>query len=131
MVSGIRTHMRRFFVRSIWLPLAVVVLVTPCCSAYQAKAKAAEDKPQSPIEVHEWSIWVGNPAQTSVNASRIYKNAMPGVAGTSRPKLRGKGTGQQVPDRADFGSPVLRRALLVMSTWISGPRKALFCLTGR
>ena len=49
-----------------------------------------KDQPQSPIEVYEWSIWVGNPAQTSLNAARIYKNAMPNVVGTSRPKFEDK-----------------------------------------
>ena len=38
----------------------------------------------------EWSIWVRNPAQPAVNASRIYTNAMPTIVGTSRPKLEEK-----------------------------------------
>ena len=53
------------------------------------KAKG-KDQPQSPIEVYEWSIWVGNPAQASLNAARIYKNSMPNVVGTSRPKFEEK-----------------------------------------
>src|SRR5580704_4906846 len=84
--------MRRFFVRSCFLPLAVASLVCLRAFAYQDK-----DKPQTPIEVHEWSIWVGNPAQTSINASRIYKNAMPSVAGTSRPKLEDKELATKFP----------------------------------
>jgi hypothetical protein len=53
-------------------------------------AWSAQDPPQSPVEVHEWSIWVGNPAQTTVNGTRTYKNAMPTVVGTNRPKLEDK-----------------------------------------
>ena len=49
-----------------------------------------KDQPQSPIEVYEWSIWVGNPAQTTLNTARIYHNAMPNVVGTSRPKFEDK-----------------------------------------
>jgi len=49
-----------------------------------------DDKPQSPVEIYEWSVWVGNPAQASINASRLYRNAMPGLIGTSRPKLEEK-----------------------------------------
>jgi hypothetical protein len=48
---------------------------------------AAEDRPQPPVEAYEWSVWVSSPAQTSLNASRNYRNAMPSVVGTSRPKL--------------------------------------------
>jgi hypothetical protein len=42
------------------------------------------------VEVHEWSVWVGSPSQVTLNGSRTYKNAMPGVVGTSRPKLEEK-----------------------------------------
>jgi hypothetical protein len=50
-------------------------------------AFAFDDKAQSPVEVYEWSVWVGNPAHPALNASRIYNNAMPTVVGTSRPKV--------------------------------------------
>jgi hypothetical protein len=53
-------------------------------------AAGAEEPKQTPIEVYEWSIWVGSPSQPSINAAREYKNAMPGVIGTSRPKLEDK-----------------------------------------
>ena len=59
----------------LWLSLAIAPL-----------ARGAEDRPQAPIEVYEWSIWVGSPAQTSLNAPKVYRNAMPGAVGTSRPK---------------------------------------------
>ena len=53
--------------------------------------------PQSPIEVYEWSIWVGNPAQTTMNTTRIYKNAMPSSVGTSRPKFEEKDLADKFP----------------------------------
>ncbi len=55
-----------------------------------ATAFADDARPQPSVEVYEWSVWVGSPSQVSLNSSRAYKNAMPGVVGTSRPKLEGK-----------------------------------------
>ena len=50
-----------------------------------------------PSKCIEWSIWVGNPAQTTVNTSRVYKNAMPGVIGTIRPKFEDKDLATKFP----------------------------------
>ena len=44
------------------------------------------DPPPSAVEIHEWSIWVGQPSQPHLNTARAYRNAMPSVVGTSRPK---------------------------------------------
>ncbi|MCA1685756.1 MAG: hypothetical protein LC745_07160 [Planctomycetia bacterium] len=51
---------------------------------------AEGERPRPPVDVYEWSVWVGSPAQTTLNAARNYPNAMPGVVGTSRSKLEGK-----------------------------------------
>jgi hypothetical protein len=59
--------------------------------------RGAEDRPQLPVEVYEWSIWVGNPAQTSLNETRVYRNAMPGPVGTVRPKIEGPELKRQFP----------------------------------
>ena len=59
--------------------------------------RGAEDRPQLPVEVYEWSIWVGSPAQTSLNETRIYRNAMPGPVGTVRPKIEGPELDRQFP----------------------------------
>jgi hypothetical protein len=67
--------------------LLVAFCLGASCAALAADDK---DKAQSPLEVYEWSVWVGNPAQTTLNAARIYKNTMPGVVGTSRPKFEEK-----------------------------------------
>jgi hypothetical protein len=69
--------------RSFWLPAALCLCAWPV-------AAADDDRPEPPVEVYEWSVWVGSPAQASLNASRVYKNAMPGPVGTSRPKLETK-----------------------------------------
>ncbi len=45
------------------------------------------DRPETPVEVYEWSVWVGNPAQATINTTRIYRSAMPGSVGTSRPNI--------------------------------------------
>ncbi len=58
---------------------------------------AMDDKAQSPLEVYEWSVWVGNPAQPALNASRIYTNVMPSIVGTSRPKLEEKEAAKRFP----------------------------------
>jgi hypothetical protein len=64
----------------------------------QAKEKVKDkDAPQSPIEVYEWSIWVGSPAQPTINTSRIYKNSMPNVVGTSRTKFEDKELASKFP----------------------------------
>ena len=55
-----------------------------------AWARADDERPQPPVEAYEWSVWVGSPAQLTLNGSRTYKNAMPSVVGTIRPKLEGK-----------------------------------------
>ena len=62
------------------MPLALVLLLPP-------HARGADERTESPIEVYEWSVWVGSPAQTLLNASRVYRNGMPGSVGTSRPKF--------------------------------------------
>ena len=49
-----------------------------------------DERPQPPVEVYDWSVWVGSPSQVSLNGARTYRNAMPGPVGTIRPKLEGK-----------------------------------------
>jgi hypothetical protein len=53
-------------------------------------AAAQDERAQPPVEVYDWSVWVGSPSQTTLNATRAYRNALPAVVGTSRPKLEGK-----------------------------------------
>jgi hypothetical protein len=75
--------MSRYFLRASWLWLAVLVDA--------ARLTAAADEPkQTPVDAYEWSVWVGSPAQPSINGAREYRNAMPGLIGTSRPKLDDK-----------------------------------------
>jgi hypothetical protein len=82
--------------RSSRLPAALgLVLTFALCMAPPASAQ--DERVQSPIEVEEWSIWVGTPTQPAVNASRAYANAMPGPVGTSRPKLEGENQAGRFP----------------------------------
>jgi hypothetical protein len=87
----------RLFVRSACVAgsFALVLLASFTAAGFDDKDKNKDkskdkEQPQSPIDVNEWSIWVGNPSQTSVNAARIYRNAMPNVVGTARPKFEDK-----------------------------------------
>ncbi len=95
--------MRTPLARFLGSPLALVLslIVAPQSSAFQdgagASPKASDDRPETPIEVNEWSIWVGNPGQSTINALRFYRNPMPGVVGTSRPKLEGKELAEKFP----------------------------------
>ena len=82
--------MSKFLFRSL-LTFAGLILVTTMA------ALGFDDKTESPIEVYEFSVWVGNPAQPAVNASRIYNNAMPTVVGTSRPKVEEKEAATRFP----------------------------------
>jgi hypothetical protein len=59
--------------------------------------QGAEDRPPIPVEVYEWSVWVGSPAQTTLNEARVYRNAMPGPVGTVRPKVEGPELNRQFP----------------------------------
>ncbi len=67
--------------RRAWLPPAIAFAWVAAAVAF-----GAEDPPKPPIDVYEWSVWVGSPAQASLNASRVYRNPMPASVGTSRPK---------------------------------------------
>ena len=57
--------------------------------ASTAHAQGGKERPEPPIEVYDWSVWVGNPSQNSLNATKVYRNAMPVSVGTSRPKSEG------------------------------------------
>jgi hypothetical protein len=59
--------------------------------------RGAEDRPPISVEVYEWSVWVGSPAQNSLNEARVYRNAMPGPVGTVRPKVEGPELNRQFP----------------------------------
>jgi hypothetical protein len=59
--------------------------------------RGGEDRPPIAVEVYEWSVWVGSPAQKSLNEARVYRNAMPGPVGTVRPKVEGPELKRQFP----------------------------------
>ncbi len=69
--------------RFAWLATLILILGLSAATA----SLGDDDRLQTPIEVQEWSIWVGTPTQTSINTARGYRNAMPGPVGTSRPKI--------------------------------------------
>jgi hypothetical protein len=75
--------MARSFLRSGCLLIAL-------WSAPSCPAPAADEPKQTPVEAYEWSVWVASPSEPSWSAARIYRNAMPGLIGTSRPRLDDK-----------------------------------------
>jgi hypothetical protein len=82
--------MRIYSARCFWLSLSLGVCLW-------SAAPGADDRPQTSVEVHEWSIWVGNPAQTTLNGTRVYNNSMPTSVGTSRPKFEEKDVASKFP----------------------------------
>jgi hypothetical protein len=64
-------------------PISSLMLALVLVSA----ARGADERNQAPIEVYEWSVWVGSPGGSTLNTSRVYRNAMPAAVGTSRPKF--------------------------------------------
>jgi hypothetical protein len=79
--------MPRFLLRTAGLSIGLLVLLG---AAVRTSGFDDKDNPQLPVDVYEWSIWVGNPAQTTLNTTRLYKSAMPSSVGTSRPNLEEK-----------------------------------------
>ena len=63
--------------------LALFALAMPTGTA----ALRGDDRHRPPIEAYEWSVWVGSPSQTTLNATRLYRNAMPSSVGTLRPSV--------------------------------------------
>jgi hypothetical protein len=84
-------------IRSPQLWPARLLLLMALVPALAPAALGADDRPKAPVEVFEWSVWVGSPAQNSLNAPRIYRNAMPGAVGTSRPKTEEPERSQKFP----------------------------------
>ena len=71
--------------RSLCLTIAFQI-----CAGVAWVARADDARPQPAVEAYEWSVWVGSPSQLTLNSARAYRNGMPGVVGTSRPKLEDK-----------------------------------------
>jgi hypothetical protein len=87
MLTEYREHGTRICpTRSVFFTIGSTLAFSLACSSVTL---AADDRPQPPIDVYEWSVWVGNPAQNNLNATRIYRNAMPASVGTTRPVSEG------------------------------------------
>jgi hypothetical protein len=86
--------MNRLLVRSIGLSIGLLVFLG---AVIRTSGFDDKDNPESPIEVYEWSVWVGNPAQTTINTLRQYKSAMPTSVGTSRPTVEEKDRTNKFP----------------------------------
>ena len=67
-------------------------------SAHSAPgADDAKTRPEPPVEVYDWSVWVGSPAQPALNGARVYRNALPRAVGTSRPDAEGAELDRKFP----------------------------------
>ncbi|MGE5192799.1 MAG: hypothetical protein ACM3U2_09870 [Deltaproteobacteria bacterium] len=64
----------------------IVVLILCLLSVSPSRRARAEDAP--PLELHEWSVWLGEPQGKSINSLSDYTSAMPGVVETDRSRRR-------------------------------------------
>lgn len=76
------------------LPAYMMVLVV---AIFATRALADDNRARAPVEVNEWSIWVGNPTLKTLNAAKVYRNPMPNAVGTSRPKLEERENAEKFP----------------------------------
>src|SRR6516164_1032497 len=63
----------------------------------------ADDAP--PMELHEWSVWVGEPQAKQINALTDYISAMPGVVETDRGRRSEKSAPSPVSVMTIYGEP--------------------------
>jgi hypothetical protein len=99
-IRPMRTMLARILASS--LALVMLLGVSLATSGFEDGAKPGakdrdKDQPQTPIEVNEWSIWVGNPGQSTINSLKAYRNPMPNSVGTSRPKHDDKESAAMFP----------------------------------
>jgi hypothetical protein len=84
-----RPPMHRNFERTtkIRIPAALVVGVLLSLPTPTNPNRArAEDAP--PLELHEWSVWIGEPQGKAINSLTDFASAMPGVVETDRSRRR-------------------------------------------
>jgi hypothetical protein len=64
--------------------LAILVL---CVLSFSSSRCAVADDPP-PLELHEWSVWIGEPQGKAINSLTDFASAMPGVVETDRTRRR-------------------------------------------
>ena len=101
------THMRTFVVRSIGLSARALFLCRRSPPS-QGNAKDKDNRSRRSRSTNGRSGSAIRPRRRSTRRA-IYKNAMPTVVGTSRPKFEDKELAGKFADRADLGRAVLRR----------------------
>lgn len=86
------------------IPLETAVTLTQTCRqifvvamALFAMNRLAEAQDMASFEVHEWSVWMGEPQATGVNALAGYISAMPGLVETDRTRRRDSAKGAPSP----------------------------------
>src|SRR5262249_43240330 len=64
----------------------VVVLVLCLLPSHNSRRARADDAPL--LEIHEWSVWIGEPQGKAINSLTDHASAMPGVVETERSRRR-------------------------------------------
>ncbi|WP_337174069.1 hypothetical protein [Paludisphaera sp.] len=87
--------------RPIFPATAVAVLALALLPAgavsQDAPARPRDEAASIPVEVSDVSIWIADPTRTTLNTASIYRNAMPGAVGTSRPRREGDQAAELFP----------------------------------
>ncbi|WP_010584946.1 hypothetical protein [Schlesneria paludicola] len=78
--------MRKFDFRCTWLKILAVPSVLLMLAVAGSMALAADDAPL--LELHEWSVWIGEPQAKTINGGGDYPTAMPGLVETERSRKR-------------------------------------------
>src|SRR5437773_193194 len=65
---------------------AALLLVLCLLASLTSHRARADDSP--PLELHEWSVWLGEPQGKAINSLTDYGSAMPGVVETDRSRRR-------------------------------------------
>ena len=64
----------------------IVALILCLPTADSSRRARADDAPL--LEIHEWSVWIGEPQGKAINSLTDHASAMPGVVETERSRRR-------------------------------------------
>lgn len=78
--------MRNFDFRNSWMKNLVASSCLLMLALAGQMALAADETPL--LELHEWSVWIGEPQAKTINGGNDYPTAMPGLVETERSRKR-------------------------------------------
>src|SRR5262245_43766151 len=76
-------------------PMALAILALCLLPSHNSRRARADDAPL--LEIHEWSVWIGEPQGKAINSVTDHASAMPGVVETERSRRRESDTPSPSP----------------------------------